>query len=114
MKKLIILLVFLSGAAVAQEKQKLFNWTRTGVYGEYGGRLFDLEGLNKILSDSNYATFDNLQDSYGFGFTGRTDKWIFQVNYYRFSQCEETADDLCSHLEYNGFGISFGYNVLKN
>ena len=96
------------------EKKSLFNWNRTGIFGGYGYHVSDFSEVNKLLSDSGYATFKNNHFALNWGFSGRSEKVIFQFDFYKYTECVEAETDTCSHINFNSFGFSLGYNLLKN
>ena len=112
----LILFILVTQTLVAQdnEKKQIFNWDRTGIFAGYGYHMSDYSEVNKLLSDSGYATFKNNHFALNWGFTGRSEKVIFQLDFYKYTECVEAETDTCSHINFSSFGFSFGYNLLKN
>jgi len=102
-----------SEPTTTDKKHKLFNVTRSGLYGTFGWTFSDYAGINKILSDSGYQKFHTNQFSKGFGFTARGDRGIFNIDYHMLTQCNVGANDFCSHIDFVSYGLSFGYDLSK-
>jgi len=115
--RIILLLIFcfiLNSLTAQEEKHKLFNWTRTGVFGTWGIHFSEYAEVNKMFTDSSYLPFETNEFPFGIGFTGRTDRVIFYGDYYFFVQCNTNDKGWCSHIDYKSYGISFGFDVTKN
>lgn len=119
---MLFLLVILNSLAFSQEnnedlrtvyKRKLFKITRSGLYGTAGWTFSDYAGINKILSDSGYMKFHDSQFSKGFGFTARTNKVIFNLQYHMLTQCNVSPSYYCSHIDFASYGFSLGYDITK-
>lgn len=76
-------------------------------FGEYGE-------INKILADSNLATFEKTDFAIGGGFMARFNHLLFQFDFYKLSQCVVMADETCSHVNFNSNGFSAGYLINKS
>lgn len=96
------------------KKHKLFNISRTGLYGTFGWTFSDYAGINKILSDSGYMKFHDSQFSKGFGFTTRNDRGILNIQYHMLTQCNVGSNNYCSHIDFASYGISYGYDLTNS
>lgn len=107
----------LAVAATAQQpqtKQKLFNIQRSGLYATGGMHISDYAGVNKMLSDSGYSTFNTTKFTMGFGFTARSNRVIVNLDYFLFTQCNVTPDFQCSHIDFTSYGAAIGFDVTKS
>lgn len=112
----IFLTIFSSNFVFSQEeteKIRLFNVKTTGIYGTTGFHFSDYEGVNKMLSDSGHLIFDKMQTNWGFGFTARTSRSVFNLEFTSFTQCNTGPDYFCSHLDFTSYSLVYGFDIAK-
>lgn len=95
------------------QKSKVIKLVRTSVYFEYGVHFGNYDEINSLLLDSNLSVFTNIDFAVGGGFTAKFDKLILQLDFYKLTQCVENEAKICSHVDHNSIGLSFGYRLNK-
>jgi hypothetical protein len=90
------------------------HFKNSSFYGSWGPHFSDFKGINKILSDSGYQVFDKISFGFGFGYSIRGPKSILNFQFTYFTQCNENEYDYCSHIDFNSYGISYGYDLIPN
>lgn len=114
MRALILLIVFCWSVSLnAQTTHRIFNWTRNGLFANWNTHFSDYNGVNKILSDSGFSTFSNPNWGFGFGFSGRSEKVVVQLDFTYLTQCNVNNNLFCSHIDFASYGLQVGYLVDK-
>jgi len=109
-------ILFLALSLCGQENTEGEKSTRSlkGPYISYGLQMPDFSELNTILAANDYATLEETDLSFGIGFAFKTKHVIIQADAFRYIQCIDSQDEICSHMIGSGLGLSAGYDFLKN